>query len=357
MRIVLDATPLASAGAGPARYVSELSVALARCFPADDVYLASDQKFQRPECATVNLTLGRGPKTPLERRWWLWGATRESLRLRGEIFHGTNFEVPLIPVVPSVVTLLDLSPWMRADWVDEHWRTISARVRQRGAAAVVLGLAGIVITLTEAVRREAIERFRLHPARVVAVPLAASARFRPRRLPNASQPYFLFVGTIEPRKNVSMLIEAWRVVRQRHDIDLVLAGRVRPGLQLFDEPGLKILGEVPDETLPELYSNAVACLYPSLYEGFGLPPLEAMRCGCPAIVSRQPSIAEVAGDGALGLDANDAKSWVEAMTAFLTSDELRSAWRDRGLRRADEFSWDQTARKTREVYVEARRRY
>jgi glycosyltransferase involved in cell wall biosynthesis len=82
-----------------------------------------------------------------------------------------------------------------------------------------------------------------------------------------------------------------------------------------------------------------------------------MQSGCPAIVSRQPSIAEVTGDGALGLDATDAKSWAEAMTAFLTSDELRCSWRDRGLRRAAEFSWDQTARKTREVYVEARRRY
>jgi glycosyltransferase involved in cell wall biosynthesis len=357
MRIVLDATPLASAGAGSARYVTEVSVALARCFPADDVCLASDQRFQRPECAPVNLTLGRGPQNVLERRWWLWGAMRESVRLRAEIFHGTNFEVPLIPAVPSVVTLLDLSPWIRADWVDEDWRTISTRVRQRGAAAVVLGLAGMVITLTEAVRREAIERFRLHASKVVAVPLAASARFRPRPLPHASQPYFLFVGTIEPRKNVPMLIEAWRVVRKRHHIDLLLAGRLRPGVRLFDEPGLKILGEVPDDTLPELYSNAVACLYPSFYEGFGLPPLEAMQSGCPAIVSRQPSIAEVAGDAALGLDANDPKSWAEAMTAFLTSDELRSSWRERGLRRAAEFSWDQTARKTREVYVEARRRF
>ena len=115
-----------------------------------------------------------------------------------------------------------------------------------------------------AIRRAAVERFRVHPDRVVATPLAPRSDFRAVKSAPAVRPYLLFVGTLEPRKNVPAMLAAWREVRKVHDVDLVLAGRRRPdGPDISSEPGLRLLGEVPDEQLPGLYSGALAFVYPS----------------------------------------------------------------------------------------------
>ena len=130
-----------------------------------------------------------------------------------------------------------------------------------------------------------IARFQLSPDRVVAVPEAAAEWFLPVET-RPQSPYFLFVGTIEPRKNLPLLVEAWREVRKLHPVELVVAGRRRSDAPaIAEEPGLRLLGEVPDEQLPELYSGAIAFVYPSLYEGFGLPVVEAMQCGACVIAS------------------------------------------------------------------------
>ena len=141
----------------------------------------------------------------------------------------------------------------------------------------------MIITPGEKVRRAAIRQFNLQPERVVAVPEAAAHWFRPVETTPAS-PYFLFVGTLEPRKNLDKLLEAWHEVRRHYAVDLVLAGRPRADApELRPEPGLRLAGEVADSELPalSLYSGALAFVYPSLYEGFGLPVLEAMQCGAP----------------------------------------------------------------------------
>jgi glycosyltransferase involved in cell wall biosynthesis len=221
-----------------------------------------------------------------------------------------------------------------------------------------LGLATLVVTPTEAVRREAIAHFRLHPARVVAVPLAASAHFRPRGPRPGGKPYFLYVGTLEPRKNIPAILEAWRRLRVEHEVELVLAGRRRDDFPSpATAPGLRVLGETPEEDLPRLYSEAVACLYPSLYEGFGLPVVEAMRCGAAVIGSRDPAVMEVAGGAAEHVEARDTAGWVRAMRAALVNPDWLAGWRERALRRGLEFSWAATARRTREVYEEAGRRF
>jgi alpha-1,3-rhamnosyl/mannosyltransferase len=151
-----------------------------------------------------------------------------------------------------------------------------------------------------------------------------------------------------------MLVEAWRVLRRSHAVDLVLAGRRRPDFpELPPEPGLRILGEVPDRDLPGLYSNAVAFLYPSRYEGFGLPVLEAMQCGACVIVSS--AVAEAGGDAASYAD--DASTLTQLMEMALTRPEWLAERRARSLSRAREFSWERTARLTYEVYQEARRRF
>ena len=353
MRVALDATPLTLSSGGLARYTSELAVALASQFPDDEYYLVSDQDFELPSGAPSNLRRGAGPASRLERRWWLWGVQREMDRLGAEIYHGTNFEVPYLPARPSVMTVHDLSPWM-----DQGRRPASDRVRRRTPLLIGLGVGGMIVTDSEAVRRQAIERFRIHSERIVAVPLAASPRFRPVPCAPAERPFLLYVGALEPRKNIPFLVDAWRPVRDRYGVDLVLAGRRRDDFPaLPDEPGLRLLGEAADADLPALYSQALAFVYPSLYEGFGLPVLEAMQCGACVITSTDPAIGEVIGDAGARLDPRDGRAWSEAMLACAKGGDWLEQRRQSSLARAREFSWERAARSTREVYSEAKRRF
>ncbi len=348
LRVALDATPLSLTSGGLRRYVSELARALACGFPDDRFVLMSDQPFDLPENAPPNLTRAAGPRGRIERRWWSCGLPRRLAEERIGVFHGVNFEVPLVPLVPSVLTLHDLSPW-RAD----TWHDGMRRVRARTPRLAGLGLATMVIAPTEAIRREAIERLRIAPSRIVAIPEAAAPSFQPVETP-PRPPYFLYAGALEPRKNVGVIVDAWRMVRGRHDVDLVLAGRCREGFAApTPEQGLLLAGEVTDGELARLYSGAQAFLYPSLYEGFGLPVLEAMQCGAPALISREPALAEVSGGAAVPLDTHDARAWAAAMSRVLEDPGWRAGLREHSLARAREFTWAETARRTREVYAEA----
>jgi glycosyltransferase involved in cell wall biosynthesis len=137
---------------------------------------------------------------------------------------------------------------------------------------------------------------------------------------------------------------------------LVLAGRARPDFPApGPEPGLRLLGEVPESDLPGLYSGALACVYPSLYEGFGLPALEAMQCGCLVVTSRDPAIQEVSGGAAVHVDAEDPKALAEALSSVASAPEKFTGLKERALLRSREFTWQRTARRTREVYDTARR--
>jgi glycosyltransferase involved in cell wall biosynthesis len=332
MRVAIDATPLTLSSGGLARYTSELTLALSAQFPDDEYVLMSP------------------PQQPLG---WLWGVERQMNRLRPNLFHGTNFEVPYLPTRPSVMSLHDLSPWM-----DPAWHHAADRVRSRTPPLIKLGIATMLITDSEAVRRQAIAHFRIHPDRIAAAPLAASAKFKPATAPPPARPYFLYVGALEPRKNIALLLDAWRPVRDSHGIELRLAGRRRadfPALPV--EPGLSILGEVSDAELPALYSQALAFVYPSLYEGFGLPVLEAMQCGACVITSTDCAIAEVIGDAGPRLDPRNPRPWTEALLACARGGDWLEQRRAQSLVRAREFDWERTARRTREVYLEAQRRF
>ena len=348
MRVLVEAAPLTLSSGGLARYTGELSLALARCFREDEFFLATDRPFEMPAAAAPNLKRGGGPRSAAERRWWLWGLGREARRLHADVVHGPDFSVPYIPQKPSVLTLHDLSPWIKSDW--HH---AADRVRRRTPVLLELGIATMVITPSEAVRKQAIERFRLQPQRVVAVPEAAAPWLVPVETQPA-RPYFLFVGTLEPRKNVMALVEAWREVRRDHLIDLVIAGRRRADApDLREEPGLCLAGEVPDANLAELYSGALAFVYPSLYEGFGLPVLEAMQCGACVITSR--ATAEAGGDAAVYAD--DAAELARALRQAAEHPDWVAEYRARSLARGRDFSWENTARQTYQVYEEARRRF
>ncbi|HEY7390824.1 MAG TPA: glycosyltransferase family 1 protein [Bryobacteraceae bacterium] len=349
MRVVLEAASLAVSSGGLARYTSELSLALARCYPEDEFFLASDQPFQAPTEPPLNLARGGGPRNALERRWWLWGLAREALRLRADVIHGPDFSVPYLPLRPSVLTLHDLSPWL-----DSQWHHDAGRVKRRAPVLLKLGIPTMVITVSEAVRREAIARFHIPSDRIVATPLAAPEWLRPQAACPSPRPYFLFVGTIEPRKNIPAVIAALREIRRECEVDLVLAGRLRADAPaIAEEPGLRLMGEVADAELAHLYSGALAFVYPSLYEGFGLPVIEAMQCGACVIAS--PAVREAAGNAAAY--ASSHAELIAAMRRAATQPGWLAERRALSIARAAEFSWDRTARLTYEVYREARKRF
>jgi glycosyltransferase involved in cell wall biosynthesis len=348
MKIALDATPLTVPSGGVRRYTEELTRALCDSFPGDQFWLLSDQKPALP-FPRANLNAGHGPRNVLERRWWSWGLQGEISRLGINVFHGTDFAVPYLPLRPSVMTLHDLSPWL-----DPGWHAESDRIRNRTPMLLRLGLATMVITPSEAIRRAAIDRFHLQHDRVIAVPHAAAACFRPTPGSGQTPPYLLYVGTLEPRKNIGFMLDLWRELRREHPVDLVLVGRRRADFpEIPAEPGLRLAGLTPEEDLPALYSGAIACLYPSYYEGFGLPVLEAMQCGAVVIASRDPAILEVAGEGAILLDVADRAQWMDTLRSAVTQSERVRQFRARAVLRAGEFSWTKTARLTRAVYDRA----
>lgn len=341
MRAALDATPLVGPVGGIRRYTAELASALVKAYPLDRYELVTDQHHDGVMSPSL---------TGVDRHWWLIGLPRYLRRHSVDVFHGTDFSVPYLPVCPSVMTVHDLSPW--------RFRDASPRVRRRTPWLLRMGLATMVITPTEAVRAEVIEHFRIPPEEVAAIHEAASDHFRPTHGAPPARPYFLCAGTMEARKNVDVVIAAWREVRKDHEVDLVLAGRARENFSpMPNHPGLSVLGETAEAELPRLYSHAVASLYLSSYEGFGLPVLEAMQCGAPVIASRDAAIREVAGDACILEHARDTKSVALAMRALLTNRDLREDLRQRGLRRAQCFSWHKAAEQTRAVYEKAIRRY
>ncbi len=352
MKVALDGTPLSGPVGGIHRYTLELSRALASEFAQDEYWLLSDQKFTAPESSPRNLGAAAGPDTSLRRRWWSYGVLRESFRLGVHLFHGTDFAVPYIPALPSVATVHDLSPWRDRSW------GASRRVHQRVPYLLGLGLATMVIAPSESVRGEVADFFRVPLPRVAAVPLAAGPAFRRTEPPRRDRPYFLYAGVLEPRKNLPAIVDAWRQIRREQPVDLVLAGRVRADSPAIEaEAGIEFAGQVSDEALASLYSGAAAFLYPSLYEGFGLPVLEAMSCGAVVITSRDPALVELGAEATSQINAADPTAWADAMRTALTRSEWRREMGDRALKRSRCFSWAETARRTRDVYLEARRRF
>lgn len=345
MKVALDATPLLAGTGGVPRYVRELRRALDGLHSGDEFGFLSDQPIAG----------ATGPRDNwLERRWWMAGLPIALRRHRFDVFHGTEFSVPYIPVCASVLSLHDLSPWM-----DPAWHGAGAqRVRQRTPWLLRLGLATTVLTLSEAVRRRAILHFHLQPDQVIAVPLAASPALQPVQVEAPSEPYFLYVGTLEPRKNLPMLVEAWRAVRSRQRVRLVLAGRRREDGPRFEPgDGLEILGPVSEEELVRLYAGALAVVYPTHYEGFGLPVIEAMQCGVPVVTSLDEAVVEVAGGAAIHCSATSPQDWTDVLTRLLEQPRWRAELRSAGLARAAEFSWDRTARETLAVYRQAYERF
>jgi len=222
-----------------------------------------------------------------------------------------------------------------------------------------------VVTDSECSRRDIVEHLKIPKERVaVAYPGVDRERFVPApatRVDRGARPYVLCVAGSDPTKNVETLIDAFGrlplPMRDRHD--LVLAGDFRRRPELYErvrqagiEKQTTFTGKVPDDHLIKLYQGATLFVFPSRYEGFGLPVLEAMACGCPVLSSNASSLPEVAGDAAILLDPMDVEGFTREMGRIISDSGLRRDLRERGLARASQFSWDRTARETIAVYRE-----
>src|SRR4051794_14485217 len=199
MNVALDGTPLTLSSGGLRRFTEELLKALRHEFPEDQFYALSDQ-------------LDR-PRSFLDRRWWSIGLPRALVRLGCDVFHGTDFAVPYLPVRPSVMSVHDVSPWL-----NHEWHAGAGRVRRRTPVLIRLRAATMLMTGTNAVRKQIVDLFGVTADRVVVVPDAPAAHIRRVETAPPARPYFLFVGTVEPRKNVPALVAAWRELRTKYNV-------------------------------------------------------------------------------------------------------------------------------------------
>jgi glycosyltransferase involved in cell wall biosynthesis len=229
-----------------------------------------------------------------------------------------------------------------------------------------------VIVDSESTKRDVVRLYRKQAESINVVHLAADPCYRPiddecsrtrvRERYGLPDRFLLYVGTIEPRKNLVRLIEAYkRVRRDIGNAPLVLAGglgwKYEGILKAAADPELDesvlMPGRIPDEDLPVLYSLASAFVFPSLYEGFGLPPLEALQSGCPVVTSNSSSLPEVVGDAGIQVDPRSTEEICEALIRIMSSEDLRQDLRERGLTRARRFSWARCAAETIAVYQRA----
>lgn len=213
-----------------------------------------------------------------------------------------------------------------------------------------------VITVSQFSKRQIMQHYHLRDEQITAIPLGANG-FAPASLKQVSEvinayklptSYLLTVGSIKPGKNTHRLIEAWsRTKLAAGGMELVVAGVAGAVFAKYvlgePPPGVRFLGYVSDDDLPALYTGALAFVLPSLYEGFGLPAVEAMACGTPVICSNITSLPEVVGDAALLVDPTDVDSIANGLTTMVESNTLRAQFRERGANRVNTFNWQRTA--------------
>jgi glycosyltransferase involved in cell wall biosynthesis len=375
MRIGIDGLPLTEVLTGIGHYTNELAGHLGLNQAEDEIEVVSPRAFIPDLTSNAkppdNLSFIRARVSFWNRRWWSIGLPRYIRRHSLDVFHGTNFEVPLQNVCPTVLTVHDLSMMLHADTQE---RKLVRRAQSR--LPRMIRTATMIVTPTESVRQEVREYFQIPLARIVAVPEAARDCFRPlpksatletRKRFGIGEDFLLFVGTLEPRKNLAILLAAFEEFLRAHPrpIQLVLAGR--KGWLVEDlfaslkrsaaAEKIVLTGYLSDVELCALYSSCTAFIYPSRYEGFGLPPLEAMACGAPVISTNIPSIHEVVGSAARLFAPGSLTELTAAISEVLSSEELRQTLGTAGAQRAAAFSWFRTAQATRIVYEEAIKRF
>ena len=384
MRVLLNGLPALKRKTGVGHYTAELAAALARGFPGDELTLYPGD--------LATMLWGRLPKRPA-RPGAPAGAPRPfraalasvgkslardavglhfgaySRHFGFDVYHETNF-VPYPTGLPTVLNVHDLSVFLHPEWhpadrVGHHRRHFLEGLRR----------ADRVLTISDAVRRELVEHCAVPAERVTTVYCGVSPAFRPhapaelaavnRRL-DLPPRYLLSVGTVEPRKNLAMLFAAYASLpdEARSRCPLVVAGPwgwKSGAVREFYEGvgrgrGIRHLGYVADADLPPLYAGSTALLYPSFYEGFGLPPVEMLACGGRVIASTDAAVREVCGDAAEALDPADPDAWRAAMLHAIDSPDATAPEVERRRARAARYTWGRAAVETRAVYEAVARR-
>jgi glycosyltransferase involved in cell wall biosynthesis len=350
-------------GAGIANYIRNVLSRLPAL--AGDLDLAAYFGDGSVDIAGVH---GRAPAIARLSPWArvLWEQTALPLALargRADLFHSMAFALPWVRPCRSVVTIYDLSFVLSPEAFRPANRLYLRAITRRSAS-----WADAVIAISENTKRDIVRLWGISPDKVRVAPCGVDERFGPlppdeverfRRRHSLPEQMVLFIGTLEPRKNLVTLIEAYALLRRRglrHV--LVLAGgkgwKYEPVFEAVERLGLgdavRFPGYVPADELPLWYNAASLFVYPSLYEGFGLPPLEAMACGTPVIVSDRASLPEVVGPEGITVGPSDVSGLADEMQRVLSDSSLAEHLSDYGRRRAKEYSWDRAARVTLDVY-------
>jgi glycosyltransferase involved in cell wall biosynthesis len=369
--IGLDYTAAVHQEAGIGRYVREMTGALVRLRPDADLRLfvagvgGRDLSSASPPAALYPSRLSERThnrlwhrlRLPLPVEWWTG---------RLDLFHAADFALPpTMPHTGTVLTVFDLAYEFYPDETMPGMARYLSAVVPRSARR-----ADHVITISEASRADLIQRYKLSPDKVSIAYPGVEGRFNPRpdpereaalqaRLELPDNPIVLTVGTLQPRKNHGVLVEAFATLAAASDAVLVIAGEEgwaygevkRQAADLGLEGQVRFVGFVPDDDLPALYRLADVFVYPSLYEGFGLPVLEAMASGLPVVTSNRSSMPEITGpDAGLLIDPTDADEIAHAILSLLGDSQLAPALRERGLERAKAFTWERTAQAVWGVY-------
>lgn len=363
MRVGINAYFLGRPETGSGQYTRCLLEALTRVDSANEYLLLSPSsvsRVQSPQSPIRNLSEN------LSKLWFEQVSFPRACR-RLDLAHVPYFASPLFPIVPTVVTIHDLIPLLLPAYrgsplVRLYTRLVAAAARKAQA----------IITVSQASKGDIVRCLRIPPERVHVTYEAAGEAFQPLRdktrlavirqkysLPDR---YLLYLGGFDQRKNLLTLLRAFALLANKHQAGLVIAGQLPPrDSLLFPDPcrvakklGIirKVIftGWVPEEDKPALFSGAVAFVFPSLYEGFGLPVAEALACGTPVIASNRSSLPEVVGEGGILVEPTDVQALSEAMEALLVDDALRAELQQKALIQAAKFSWKKTALETLAVY-------
>jgi glycosyltransferase involved in cell wall biosynthesis len=365
MHVGINALAVAERPHGVGTYIKQLVAALAAIDSGEDYTVFASQSG-RPhlEAVAPKMRYEMAPANrPLRLLWEQVQLPRLVKARKVDVFHGATFTLPLWKTSRQVVSIHDMTFHLTPE------RHIAAkRYYFQQMIPRACHQADAVIAISESTKRDLVALLGVGEKKIFVVHHGVPGGYRRvtdenrleevRRKLGLRRPFILHVGMLEPRKNLKTLVEAYRSAADIHgQYDLVLAGGYgwgyEPLLAQIKGSGLtsiRVTGYVPEEDLPPLYSQAAVFVYPSVYEGFGLPVLEAMAFEVPVITSNVSSMPEVAGDAAALLAPEDVNGLVDAMRKVLGSRDLQTRMAAAGLARARTFTWEAAARKTLDVY-------
>ena len=369
MRIVFDGTTLTPGRTGVGYYTEHLLQHLAREVVAtgDEIVVVSNKPIDTQAPLPPHVRVHPGHRFPIRIGWMQLRAASALDAIQPDVAHFTNGMIPLGAVPPTVVTVHDMSLRLYPGC-----HPVRRLLLNRPLMHIAIRQASAIVTVSNSARRDLLRLHGVAADRVSVVHEAASPVFRPiadrgrleamRARYNLPPRFMLYVGTIEPRKNLPRLMTAFAEARKAgipHHLVCVgpygwssrdLTGCIeRLGIQ----DAVHFTGYVPFDHLPSIYNLGEFFAFPSLYEGFGLPVVEAMACGVPVLTSSTSSLGEIAGDAAVTIDPADAEAMTDAIIRLATDAELRRDRSASGLQRARSFSWAQTAREMLAVYHRA----